>query len=208
MDIETGYLLYAGLYRLAVIGAGVVSVVLGYRLFPKGISGEPSADGSGTSAEAKTGTFSLSVKNAAPGTCFALFGAALIVAMVVEAAPSLSLQSGDGAARSIQMKGNGAAAEWGRAKSLAQSGDTGAAMAAYGGLASKPGATASDVARVAAGMAGIYLSQGRKLEALAMARLAVQIDGGEPEFLLALAKAAEANGLVEESRAAADRAKR
>ena len=89
MDIETGYLLYAGLYRLAVIGAGVVSVVLGYRLFLKGISGEPSADGSGTSAEAKTGTFSLSVKNAAPGTCFALFGAALIVAMVVEAAPSL-----------------------------------------------------------------------------------------------------------------------
>lgn len=191
-----------------MIGAGVVSIVLGYRLFLKGADGIGSGDGGGTSAAARSGNFSLSIKNAAPGTCFALFGAALIVAMVVQAAPSLSVQPGSDGTRAVQMKGDGAAAAWNRAKSLARTGDVGAAMTAYGALAARPDARAHDIARVAAGMAEIYLTQDRKLEALAMARLSVQIDGGEPQFLLILAKAAEANGLAAESRAAADRAKR
>ncbi len=206
MENEIGYMLYAGIYRLAVIGAGVVSIVLGYRLFLHGAGA--AAGGQGTAASAKSGTFSLSIRNAAPGTCFALFGAGLIVAMVVEDPPLLTARSEAGGARYVQIKGANAASEWHKAKSLAQSGDAGAAMTAYGALAAKPDAVAHDVARVAAGMAGIYLEQTRTLEALAMARLAVQVDGREPEFLRILAKAAEANGLTDEARAAAERAAR
>jgi len=111
MDVETGYLIYAALYRLGVIAAGVVCVVLGYRLFLKGVSG----GSDGTSAEASVGNFELSISNAAPGTCFALFGAALIVAMVVEAPPSFSSSTGQGNARTVQIKGAGTTDVWRRA---------------------------------------------------------------------------------------------
>jgi hypothetical protein len=56
MELETGYLLYL----LAVVAAGIVSIVLGYRLFLKGVGGE--AGGSATSAEAKTRIFRFSIK--------------------------------------------------------------------------------------------------------------------------------------------------
>ncbi len=204
MDVETGYLIYAALYRLGVIAAGVVCVVLGYRLFLKGVSG----GSDGTSAEASVGNFELSISNAAPGTCFALFGAALIVAMVVEAPPSFSSSTGQGNARTVQIKGAGTTDVWRRAQSLADGEDPSAAISAYGALAASDDATAKDIARVADGMAKVYLKQGRKLEALAMARLAVQIDKGSAQFLRTLANAASANGLAEEADAALRQAER
>ena len=206
MELETGYLLYAGLYRLAVIAAGIVSIALGYRLFLKGVGGD--GGGSATSAEAKTKSFRFSIKNAAPGTCFALFGAGLIVAMVVDAQPSLSVQTNSGGERQVQVKGAASAPEWKRAKTLAEGGEARAAIAVYGALVANPNGTARDVGRAAAGMAGIYLTQGRQKEALAMARLAVQIDGKNPKFLRTLAAVARANGLASEAEAAASRAGR
>jgi len=103
-----------------------------------------------------------------PATCYALFGAGLIVAMVVEAEPSLSVQSNAGGERQVQMKGAVPEVQWKRVKSLAQSGEARAAIAVYGALVANRNATARDVARAAAGMAGIYLIQGREKEALAM----------------------------------------
>ncbi len=204
MDVETGYLVYAALYRLAVIAAGIVCVVLGYRLFLRGVSG----GGEGTSAEAKAGSFELSLSNAAPGTCFALFGAALIVAMVVEAQPSFSSSAGEGGGRTLAMKGRAANPDWQRAERLAGGDNPSEAIAVYGGLAASKDATARDIARVADGMAKIYLKLDRKLEALAMARLAVQVDAQNPGFLRTLANAAGANGLTEEEAVARKRAAR
>jgi hypothetical protein len=202
MELETGYLLY----RLAVVAAGMVSIVLGYRLFLTGVGGE--AGGSAASAEAKTRIFHFSIKNAAPGTCFALFGAGLIVAMVIDAQAPLSVQSNSGGDRQVQLKGAGSAAEWKRAKTLAKGGEARASIAVYGALVANPNATVQDVARAAEGMASIYLTQGREKEALAMARLAVQVDGKNPEYLRTLAAVAGANGLASEAEAAASRAER
>ncbi len=69
--IYTGFLIYAELFRLAVIAAGMVAVVLGYKLFVRGVTG--SEGGSNVGAEA--GPIKLTLANAGPGLGFALFGA-------------------------------------------------------------------------------------------------------------------------------------
>jgi tetratricopeptide (TPR) repeat protein len=88
MDLTTGFLLYAAAFRLAIIGAGVVSIVLGYKLFVQGV-----IRGGRTDAEAQLGDIRLSVRNAAPGTCFALFGVVIIVIMFIQGSPELTLRT-------------------------------------------------------------------------------------------------------------------
>ena len=87
MDIATGFLIYASLFRLAVIAAGVVCVVLGYRLFVRGVMPEGRTD-----AEVAAGDIRLSLKNAAPGTIFALFGASTIMVMLIQGSPELLME--------------------------------------------------------------------------------------------------------------------
>lgn len=59
------------LFKLAVIGAGITFVVLGYRLFCLGVRGTSDVKGEGHG-------FQLTFKRAAPGSIFALFGCLLI----------------------------------------------------------------------------------------------------------------------------------
>ncbi len=87
MDVTTGFLIYAALFRLAVIAAGVAIIALGYRLFARGVMPE-----GGTHAEARAGDIRLTLKNAAPGTVFALFGAAIIVVMLIQGSPELLIE--------------------------------------------------------------------------------------------------------------------
>lgn len=86
------FLIYLGLYRLAIVLAGVAGMWLGYLLFRRGLApdhgGSADAD---ASFEAAVGSNTLALKGAAPGTFFALFGAGLIVAMVVTGAPEVTL---------------------------------------------------------------------------------------------------------------------
>lgn len=88
MDLPISFLIYATLFRLAVIGAGVLIILLGYRLFLRGILSEGVSETS-----AAGGGFKLSMKNAAPGTSFALFGAALVSVMVIKGSPELVMES-------------------------------------------------------------------------------------------------------------------
>ncbi|RMD51773.1 MAG: hypothetical protein D6828_06730, partial [Nitrospirae bacterium] len=72
MDIAFYFLLYVTVFRLAIIAAGVISIILGYRLFCRGVwpdrgSAQP------TEVEAEIAGSHFTLKNAAPGTCFALF---------------------------------------------------------------------------------------------------------------------------------------
>ena len=78
MDALTALILYSLVYRCLIITAGVISISLGYRLFVLGLS----ASGKGTSIEGRGKGMNLSVKNAAPGTCFAVFGCVIIVVML------------------------------------------------------------------------------------------------------------------------------
>ncbi len=84
MDLPAIFLIYATLFRLAVIGAGVLIIVLGYRLFAQGIAASASSE-----TAASGGGFSLTLKNAAPGTSYALFGAILISVSVIKGSPEL-----------------------------------------------------------------------------------------------------------------------
>lgn len=87
MELATAFLLYAVAFRLAIIAAGILSIVLGYKLFVQGVMGDGRTD-----ADAQLGEIKLTVRNAAPGTCFALFGVVIIVAMLIQGGPELTLK--------------------------------------------------------------------------------------------------------------------
>ncbi|MEN9444524.1 MAG: hypothetical protein RIS47_1414, partial [Bacteroidota bacterium] len=95
MDIFSSFIIYLILYRLAIVAAGVLSIYWGFRLFirlaeVKTITNEV---GKGTDAEIAMGKdIQLKLTNAAPGTVFALFGAAVIIAMIWSGGPSLALE--------------------------------------------------------------------------------------------------------------------
>jgi tetratricopeptide (TPR) repeat protein len=88
MDTASKFLVYALLFRLAVIGVGVLSIVLGYRLFLKGV-----VPPKGSDASLKGGGLNLTLRNAAPGTTFALFGAVLVGGMLLEGSPSMVMEN-------------------------------------------------------------------------------------------------------------------
>ena len=67
---------YVLIWRLCVLACGLVAVILGYRLFKLGFD----ADRGGLEAGVAGNT--LKIRNIAPGTFFALFGAAIIGALV------------------------------------------------------------------------------------------------------------------------------
>jgi tetratricopeptide (TPR) repeat protein len=85
--LVVGFLIYAMLFRLAVIAAGMVAVVLGYKLFVRGVTG--SEGGGNVGAEA--GPIKLTLANAGPGLGFALFGAFIVAVMLFQGSPQLAL---------------------------------------------------------------------------------------------------------------------
>ena len=90
-DLIIPLLVYLTAIRLAIVAAGIVSVVLGYRLFCRGVWPDNQA-----SFDATFAGQSFSLKNAAPGTCFALFGMITIVASFAANPPGVDV-SKDGA---------------------------------------------------------------------------------------------------------------
>ncbi len=67
---------YVLIWRICVLACGLVAVILGYRLFKLGFAAQQG------DLEAGVGGSSLKVRNIAPGTFFALFGAAIIATLV------------------------------------------------------------------------------------------------------------------------------
>ncbi len=75
------FLLYAAVFRLAIIATGTVCIVLGYHLFAARFqfSGERPKD---ATFDAKLPGLTVTLKNAAPGASFALFGVIVISVML------------------------------------------------------------------------------------------------------------------------------
>jgi hypothetical protein len=67
---------YVLIWRVCVLACGLVAVVLGYRLFKIGFTAQQGE------LEAGIGGHTLKFRNIAPGVFFALFGAAIIAALV------------------------------------------------------------------------------------------------------------------------------
>jgi len=67
---------YVLIWRLCVLACGLVSVILGYQLFKLGLAAQRG------DLEAGVAGNTLKIRNIAPGTFFALFGAAIIATLV------------------------------------------------------------------------------------------------------------------------------
>lgn len=108
MPNAASFIVYLTCYRLAVIAAGIICIVLGYKLFVRGVF--PSRGESKTNSEelkAEFGNMRLTLINAAPGTAFALFGMTMIVAMSVVGGPKMTLELlGEGGGKAMLRGGD------------------------------------------------------------------------------------------------------
>lgn len=171
MDPTVGFLIYAALFRLAMIGAGVFAIVLGYKLFVRGVMPEGRTD-----SELGAGEIKLTVKNAAPGTCFALFGAAMVSVMLIQGNPQLVFdrQASGGTKEHTELRGQEGA--------LAAPPENGAGFGRYvrsivgtsGNIdeaikrqaqAFKPDESLADAAKLMAGLAALYLAEPARIDA-------------------------------------------
>jgi tetratricopeptide (TPR) repeat protein len=194
MNVPSEFLIYATLFRLAIIGAGVVSVVLGYRLFTLGVQTDR-ATSKETTLEAKVAGQGFTLKNAAPGTGFGLFGVIIISVMLVQGSPELTLKTfnqvpgvvSPGSQTEVTVRGGAPAGsgKWDAAIEKGfeydRKGDTIDAVASYEEALTLLAAPMND-------LAWDYLQQGDTERALPLSRLAVQLCPSRAAFIETLAE--------------------
>ena len=90
MKIEFFFIIYALIFRVCVMVTGIVSIILGYRLYVEGLFSEHNLKSA--SLKASIGGWKLGLKNAGPGTFFALFGLIIILSMIQNGNPELVLE--------------------------------------------------------------------------------------------------------------------
>ncbi len=107
MDTQLIYLTLAYLmgYRLLVVLVGGLCIFLGYRLFNKAVPDVNTAQGAELSASFGD-RGSLTMKNAAPGSLFALFGAAIIIMVLAGSPPEISFKTENMALETRQAETN------------------------------------------------------------------------------------------------------
>ncbi len=93
------YLVYLASWRLSVVGTGALCIYLGFRLFALGLEAGKS------DMEVEHGGSIVRLRNIAPGTAFALFGAVLIGSMVVSAPPEV-VRKGSGEGFELLLRGD------------------------------------------------------------------------------------------------------
>jgi tetratricopeptide (TPR) repeat protein len=182
MDNKMAYanLIYLGLYRLAIIAAGLTSIVLGYLLFVKGVF--PYADSTGSGFDASIAGTTFSLQNAAPGSLFALFGIIVTTVMIVRSPPEVSFEAGN--------RRGGGDSQTAEAENEHFSGSEKWTFKS----ATRPGSQAGDLdnqsklAAVLNNLAWDFHDRERSLDAQAAARLAVHFEPQLPDYLDTLAE--------------------
>lgn len=182
------FVIYAVIFRVAVITTGLACVYMGYRLFVRGVMPQDGSD-----VDAKAGEIRFTLKNAAPGTCFAAFGALLIAIMLIQGNPEMNMleyQSVDSSIRHIRMRGDvdDFSTVFSRGRYLEREGRLDEAVMAYAQGLSNPDLNLLDATEPLRAIASIYEKQGRYDEAVAYARLANQIQPNKAEGLALLAE--------------------
>jgi tetratricopeptide (TPR) repeat protein len=188
MNLGSEYLIYLAAYRLAITTAGIVSIILGYKLFTHSpaITQLPNS-----SVEAKISNLKVALKNAAPGTGFALFGVILITAMLIQGSPQFTLEALNKAGQltnpenrdqqpvKITMRDPGTTefeAAINKGRSFEQAGDLSKAAGAYQDALAGLAFPMNE-------LAAIYTKQGKLDDALPLGRLAVQIAPTDADVL-------------------------
>lgn len=194
--MNSAFVLYIALFRLAIIAAGVISIVLGYRLLCHGIW--PGRTRQETELEVKVGETHFTLKNTAPGTCFAMFGVVIISVMFAQGAPKLTLETlqEGGLVRRMMVRSD----DMGVPRTLTQPGNvtsTVDTLTQQGITNEQKGYTDLAIAAYQKAvtlatppmnhLAWIYQKSGRINEALPLSRLAVHFQPEKAEFLDTLA---------------------
>jgi len=188
--------LYLIVFRVGIIAAGVISIICGYRLLLAGVfhlhPNTPPTEISG-----RFGGAEFTFKSVSPGTCFALFGAILIIAMISSAPPEfersqiISVSSGGKTtvADALKMRGEivGMAEIVEQAKREDKVGNKYKAMQAYARALRL-------VAEPLNNLAWLYHEAGRDTEALPLSQLAIQFAPNESAFADTLKKVRERAG--------------
>lgn len=107
MDNQIVFIIYLTVFRLAIVAAGITSIVLGYKLFVRGVfpgTGINTPEGQNVTAEIAGAKFTL--RNAAPGTCFALFGAIVIAVMFLTGGPEGTFEVPDTGGARTTLRGD------------------------------------------------------------------------------------------------------
>jgi len=92
MEISYLFIGYLTIVRVAMIICGIVCIYFGYKLFVAGV-GPDINNINKTAVDAEIMGSRFSIRNAAPGTCFALFGVIIISIMFLTGGPSLTLKN-------------------------------------------------------------------------------------------------------------------
>lgn len=178
------FYVYAASIKVALIGAGSLAVLLGFRLFVFGIG-----DGSGGDISADGTKLTLSFANAAPGTVFGLFGAGIIASVAWNAAPALEITNTKkgGDSEHIRLRG---------------SADAGAEsdLSSHVEALSNPERTLQQAAPEFAAIAKILVDRGRNTDGKVYAQIAMTIDPVNAEAATAQAIALARLGLCNEAK--------
>jgi tetratricopeptide (TPR) repeat protein len=189
MNSISEFFIYATVFRVAIIAAGMLSIFLGSRLFTAGIESQ-GANNENTTFDAKVAGLAFALKNGAPGTFFALFGVIIISVMLIQGNPELTLKTFNDTQRAAASQSSSEITVRGAAPPTAgkfddavqrgleyeRKGDTVNAIASYE-------EAMTVVATPMNQLAWDYLQQGKAESALPLARLAVQLCPDKAPFL-------------------------
>ena len=190
MPLTTAFVIYLTLFRLAIVAAGATAIVLGYRLFVAGVW--PDAMTRATSIQVDVSGSRLTLKNAAPGSVFALCGFLMIVTVFATSSPQLTIDligqasTLDGQAPTGRLTMRGRQIE--TIPSLTEQGDSLVAEGRTDEAIASYEKALRVVAAPANHLAWLYLGQGRISDALPLSRLAVEMRPDDPNFLDTLAE--------------------
>jgi len=202
MTESIAFLLYAGIFRLAIVATGALAIWLGFRLFAT-LASAPAAGAGETDAHAQVGDVRFGIKRAAPGTCFALFGAALISVMLVQGPPEFQRRDDGASGGSISIKGGAPEAGHDALDSAMAAADAhlradrpAQARTAYQRALTDPTASLGAAARALNQLAWLAHRDGDNPRATVLAELAVGLDPTNEAYIDTLTRARHAGGLA------------
>lgn len=205
MPSSRDILLYLLISRTAIVIAGIVSLWLGYKLLARSDTRTSNPDqksAASTSIEASVVGTRISLKNAAPGTAFALFGALLIIVALIQSSPSVSIETIQKSVSTVPP--NGSVTQETRFEARGGVEDSVILLTNMGrerenqhdlnGAVEKYQQALTVLAEPMNDLAWLYLTEdkARVKEALGLATLAVQLRPDEPRYIDTLKKVREA----------------
>ena len=222
MDLTADFWASSVFWRIAVGVFGAFCVMLGHRLYRRGMRRSGEIDVVAVRWEGKS-VSAMKLKHAAPGVAVAMLGCLIVAVMALSFGPMRAVPGMPGLAMTVA-----SGPEIGplRRPVLATApnpgltfqslmdlgreqdrlGETGDAMDYYGSALSVPGISSTEAAAAIDRLATLHRRQGMTVQALTLARLSVKMAPKNASYFHTLALALEANGEVEGARAALEHA--